>query len=705
MVERNIKITYEFVPKGHKKAEKEIVSMSSKVKDGIMELTTTTKKFITKTKKLGSVTQKMKKVFIESAKTWLPEQLSALNNLKGGFKEFAGVASGIPNKVLAPNEEKFKNITKTIDALEFGRVVKEMNPMIKTSKIMDNAISGLANRYEKYQESIAHPIEATTALGQVLNKNLRPLEDFADTTAGLSKRQKEAAFNFDYALGSLYKLDERIKKTEKNSKKFYDGLGKGIRTIGFVGFVMSITAQRIIRSVRGVIEQFYSWVLGVADTKEATSWLSDTLVALAMSGDLTDEKLSQVVSVFEDWYTTGTDLAGKIADIKVKVNELRDAAATGVVNALDSLETKFGEVDWEGFKEDISSAAETLTTDLINAIVIALGGEGGLSDLDSGLDNSGTTFENFGEKIKTAAGFIGGFAEGVGGATNKIFGFWTSLTMGEKSSEDFGKTVGGITTTLLAFGVPLTLVGSSLWGLKMAFDAIKKVWVVLFGADGTAGILSGITESLGVGGLATALILVAGLLITLWANWEDLKEMWAEKITPALRELNDALGFGPGGLAKAIKGIGKTIMGFLKSDWNPFKIVLESWIDLLSRIIRLIAKLVKAWKNFKEKFKIKPGGAAGMAFSTPPSGEGSKTIPRPPPGFESQIPGAQHGGIIPATGIYMLHRGERVIPAKNTTTSIGTININVHGVSSPEQFADQLGFYLARKIRKPLVIG
>jgi hypothetical protein len=74
------------------------------------------------------------------------------------------------------------------------------------------------------------------------------------------------------------------------------------------------------------------------------------------------------------------------------------------------------------------------------------------------------------------------------------------------------------------------------------------------------------------------------------------------------------------------------------------------------------------------------------------------------------IPGMQMGGPINQTGLYMLHRGEYVVPKKNVSAGAGGNNINVYvnlssNISSQmdiKRVSEELGREIARDIEKRL---
>ena len=129
---------------------------------------------------------------------------------------------------------------------------------------------------------------------------------------------------------------------------------------------------------------------------------------------------------------------------------------------------------------------------------------------------------------------------------------------------------------------------------------------------------------------------------------------------------------------------------FLFKNWDTWGIPI---IDALKEAVNFLGEAFKflwsnyvkpLWDNMKEFWTwIKPvidavssfAGSLGSKIPTGGKGRNAKG--------GSWIPGFQHGGYVPNTGLAMLHKGEYVIPANKTGASPITINIdNVYGVDA-----------------------
>lgn len=250
---------------------------------------------------------------------------------------------------------------------------------------------------------------------------------------------------------------------------------------------------------------------------------------------------------------------------------------------------------------------------------------------DENLTEFGSNLETLGTLAGSfSAGFIGGIEEMLTGLADLDL---LAGTPGEPGGlEGIATAAGNVTAKLGMIAVPTIFVGGAIGTFGMAIKGVAAI----------------------IGGPA-AFTLAAVTAIVI-ADFEH----WATSVGP---DLMGALG----DLGRTIGGDeGSGLRAFLKGMSIGVEIVvrgIETWIRVLDTVI----KKLQAIRDMKQL----PGG-----------------------GGYGDLPEMQRGGFVPATGAYVLHAGERVIPA-GRTTHMGGVNIHIHGVSDPGA--------VARKVRSVLI--
>jgi len=231
-------------------------------------------------------------------------------------------------------------------------------------------------------------------------------------------------------------------------------------------------------------------------------------------------------------------------------------------------------------------------------------------------------------------------------------------------------------------------------------------------ALGTAGLAGATTQaSTALSGLLSTLSTVLPIIAVIayflggaYLHWNEITQLWQQRIPPAIDELNRALG----SLGEEL-GVQLDLWTVLKIVTEPVKyffygliaivdLLIKSftgWVyiirdahkafmgfgywlhDVLDPILARIAGFLKAIWEFLEKI----GGAtqgfvAGIAQAFGAETTGGIGIQ----GWK------QIGGIIPYTGLYVLHAGEQVIPEVKARGTVGirdvTINQYIGSISS-----------------------
>jgi phage-related protein len=151
-------------------------------------------------------------------------------------------------------------------------------------------------------------------------------------------------------------------------------------------------------------------------------------------------------------------------------------------------------------------------------------------------------------------------------------------------------------------------------------------------------------------------IAAAGLLYMAWQNnWGGIRDV-TDRVVKYLRDVL-------GGFFDWVKGVVDMFGGWIKSiqDW---------WSGLVGKV-----------KAETPTFKPPRGYMMGV-----------------------EVPTMQRGGLVPETGLYLLHRGEYVVPPNQPAMNI-TINLNVTGARGMDEktLAEEAARQIERKLRSVLI--
>jgi len=488
------------------------------------------------------------------------------------------------------------------------------------------------------------------------------------------------------------------------------------RTIGFMGFIMSISAQRMWRTFSGVLKIFTGLTGEFMNVDRAANVFTNSVKALAMGGQLTDERMQGLLLTFDDTFQNSIDLAAQIAILQGYFEELKNAAIGPVIEALGDLTTDMDAVDWEAFKTDVESAADAFIDPLYNALAKVLG-------IDEEAEGEGGVLGKIGKWLNIAASAAGNFGAGIieGGAALLTFMEDIGIINEEGGLDQFSRDLGKTIIPLIAIGVPLTIVGTLLSSLGIIVKTVVSA----------VNTLTPLFKIAGAGSLGLGLIVIAGLVGALIFWWDELKANWDNHVLPAIDKLKEALGGDEG-----IKGIMKGLKIFLKGAFLPFKaaidviiLVIAALIEKLAAVITKIKNAIQWWKDLLGiKDKKKDYGEAGVSDEDTTgytqeeinarleadrirreTEAENKRLLEEVAGTDysalDEAEGRQFGGPIYRTGIYKLHRGEYVIPpGSSRSVAMGNIIVNVSGVNDPYRIAEEVSRIIGKKVRTSLVL-
>jgi hypothetical protein len=164
---------------------------------------------------------------------------------------------------------------------------------------------------------------------------------------------------------------------------------------------------------------------------------------------------------------------------------------------------------------------------------------------------------------------------------------------------------------------------------------------------------------------------------------------------PALDTLKNTFASGfqaiSNAVSKAIDWWKSTLGGFL--DWlKDAENRIDDWVKRVSDAFSGWAKGIQDWWSGLVK------SISGTTVEAPTF--------KPPRGYEMgvEVPAMQKGGLVPETGLYMLHAGEYIVPPNQPTMNV-TINLNVTGARGMDErtLAEEAARQIERKLRSVLI--
>ena len=623
---------------------------------------------------------------------------------------------GDVGKAAKKSFEPFAHSLKTNINESLKEAIKlAMKGGVETSKAFGKAAKVLGEAVGKRP---SYPLGGKKRGGKPMDKT-----SFKDILAGEIDETKM----FGEAMESLGLENEKFNKGLEQVKKSLGNFGKSIqgqigpmakfgRTIGFMGFIMSISAQRMWRTFSGVLKIFTGLTGEFMNVDRAANVFTNSVKALAMGGQLTDERMQGLLLTFDDTFQNSIDLAAQIAILQGYFEELKNAAIGPVIEALGDLTTDMDAVDWEAFKTDVESAADAFIDPLYNALAKVLG-------IDEEAEGEGGVLGKIGKWLNIAASAAGNFGAGIieGGAALLTFMEDIGIINEEGGLDQFSRDLGKTIIPLIAIGVPLTIVGTLLSSLGIIVKTVVSA----------VNTLTPLFKIAGAGSLGLGLIVIAGLVGALIFWWDELKANWDNHVLPAIDKLKEALGGDEG-----IKGIMKGLKIFLKGAFLPFKaaidviiLVIAALIEKLAAVITKIKNAIQWWKDLLGiKDKKKDYGEAGVSDEDTTgytqeeinarleadrirreTEAENKRLLEEVAGTDysalDEAEGRQFGGPIYRTGIYKLHRGEYVIPpGSSRSVAMGNIIVNVSGVNDPYRIAEEVSRIIGKKVRTSLVL-
>jgi len=298
--------------------------------------------------------------------------------------------------------------------------------------------------------------------------------------------------NFDAGKGKTQtkKMNEGFSNLAKSVSHVGRGFERMGRTISITGFVLGLVARRIIASFQGIAESIMKISKEGTNLDRAFNYLGETLQALALSGMLTDDALSNILSTFQQMLDIALQSAGPWAVIETAIQKLKNAIALGALPSLQELSGFLDDFNLTPFEEALSEATNTFLTPIIDKIKELLGDdESGVTGVKAKLNAIATiggsfvfgVLEGFNQMAIKAAELVGTDETGIKGISSKLgelsawalvlapAGAITGMIVG-----GFGSILNAISRVIGAVGGPL-VVGSLIFGIALLVSDTKEL--------------------------------------------------------------------------------------------------------------------------------------------------------------------------------------------------------------------------------------
>lgn len=298
-----------------------------------------------------------------------------------------------------------------------------------------------------------------------------------------------------------------------------------------------------------------------------------------------------------------------------------------------------------------------------------------MKNMDKSLADSGMIAQKQGEKMETQQKKV---QKGWGQSALVAMGSLYLISRQSAVIGSYMSEMGG------AFGMVFDEIGLAMAPIMEPFlELMWKFADVFAGLPGPVKFAAGAIIMFGmafaiIGPMMTAtnahILAIMGAIILLGIVWNK----WGDDIKRALGPVADKMKQ----IADFVKNVFGAAFEAARMAILPFKKMMELLWDVLKGIADALGKILGPLG--------KVGKVAGGIIG----------------GTIGRIPGFQIGGTVPATGMYMMHAGERVIPARAgggiTTTS--NITLNIEGGAGvgydTEFFAKSAGEVVRRAVRR-----
>jgi len=399
-----------------------------------------------------------------------------------GQKDFRQLENTMGSTAKAMGALTDKDFKKAIDDMAYG-----FHNVESESSALGESLewAGLKGReIGRAIESALRPMETLTKEGEKFAELREPLSQMfpgirqvvEPFVRGPYKFKKGTSAEISAAIGpdveaqalqTRKREEAAVRESQRAMEKGEKALSKFVRRMGFAGFIMSFTLQRISNSFIGLAKSVALFSLKAADTEKVISDLEQTLSALAIADRIGgEEEVAAIVEEFEAMYDAAASLQATMAEINLEVvpfktvmmevtdenmKEIRDAIHDAKEDLPDLADT------WE-------SIIEKLQEPISDAIVSILDSEN-IVKVSGGME--------------TLAGWTGEFVGGIILGAEDIVKFSDFLQNAAPWTDDLAAAFGRLTPKLIIFGMFVTVVSSLATWILLLRSAVTTLAVKL----------------------------------------------------------------------------------------------------------------------------------------------------------------------------------------------------------------------------------
>ncbi|MEM3677759.1 MAG: phage tail tape measure protein [Candidatus Bathyarchaeia archaeon] len=556
--------------------------------------------------------------------------------------------------------------------------------------------NALAQAMAMFGLSAADSEKAVDALVNASKEGIGTVQDFAVGLGYVGSTAASMGLSIDETLAAVVKLERQLGSAEK-AGRYLDAMFRSLIKNGEEAGIQIFDASGQMKSMAEIVQELERW-LGQFDTEAERS---------AAIMEVFDSQGARAVQMLVSMDEAGRRGSEVIADLAAKLGESGSAAEMAAKQmegytatqarfnaAMQVLQVQVGEAllpaltDFMQYLLELGEAVGPAFGEIQEALA-ELGRALGLSSED--LQKLGDIIKNFIViELKGLAQIIRWVAQGVEGLKAAGAGLYEALSK--------------------PFGIAIAIMNAFLQGIQKVAGAWDWLWGKLTGKQPQPQtpqeifklempeLPREVQETGGAMAAATTPIFdYRSSMEQLWQTMDRTKTVHQET-NATLEEQAEVLGE-VGEVAKGYEQVSNMTVEDLKAMNQEYATLVES----RDAVVETITKFNEGFQQVRQNLQGAAsaaqqlltsinalpaekhvwiyihqvyGGGGGEATTTTAGAHGAEGYGRPVRREVWQR--MQAGGWIPETGLYLLHRGEYVVPAHRAEQPIGTANMNVH---------------------------
>ncbi|MEM2123388.1 MAG: phage tail tape measure protein [Candidatus Bathyarchaeia archaeon] len=554
----------------------------------------------------------------------------------------------------------------------------------------------LAQALAMFGISAADSEKAVDALVNASKEGIGTVQDFAVGLGYVGSTAASMGLSIDETLGAMVKLERQLGSAEK-AGRYLDAMFRSLVKNGKEAGIEVFDASGHMKSMAEIVQELERWLSGFDTEAERSAAIMEVFdsqgaraVQMLTSMDEAGRRGSEVVAEL----TAKLGESGSAAEMAARQMEGYAATQARFNTAMQLLQVQIGEAllpaltDFMKYLLDLGQTVGPAFGEIQQALG-ELGQALGLSSED--LKKLGDIIKNFIViELKGLAQIIKWVAEGIGGLKTAGAGLYEVLSK--------------------PFGIAISIIKAFLEGVQKVAGAWDWLWAKLTGKQPQPQPqapqemfqleMPQLPEAVQETGKAvttatTPIFDYRSSMEQLWQTMDRTKTLHQET-NAALKEQAGALG-DVGKVAESYEQISNLTVEDLKAMNKEYATMVES----KDAVVETVTKFNEGFQQVRQNLQQAAASAQQllasinalpaekhvwiyMHYVTEGGGGGGDTSTQQPgaqdygrPVRKEIFQKLQMGGWIPETGLYLLHRGEYVVPAHRAEQP-GVANMNVH---------------------------